>query len=137
MPLEPSDLLPVQIVVMVQAIPESQAIILRNLRKVFGNTVAVDDISLQIFRGEIFGFMVLAIPFIMERPPKELVKFLADWLGAEDFQRKLVLFVWVDASMNKLAVILGTVLAGGIIVDEKSRGTLDLLLSNSQECSER
>jgi len=71
--------------------------------------------------------MVLAIPFIMERPPKELVKFLADWLGAEDFQRKLVLFVWVDASMNKLAVILGTVLAGGIIVDEKSRGTLDLL----------
>jgi len=57
MPLEPSDLLPVQIVVMVQAIPESQAIDLRNLRKVFGNTVAVDDISLQIFRGEIFGFM--------------------------------------------------------------------------------
>jgi ABC-2 type transport system permease protein len=73
--------------------------------------------------------MVLAIPFIMERPPKELVNLLADWLGAEDVQRKLVLFVWIDASMNKLAVILGTVLAGGIIVDEKSRGTLDLLLS--------
>ena len=42
---------------MVHAMPKSHAIDLRNLRKVFGNTVAVDDVSFQIFRGEIFGFM--------------------------------------------------------------------------------
>ena len=30
---------------------------LRNLRKVFGKTVAVDDVSFQIAHGEIFGFM--------------------------------------------------------------------------------
>jgi len=57
LPLEPSDLLPVQVVVMVHAIPEGQAIDMRNLRKVFGNRVAVDDVSIQIFRGEILGFM--------------------------------------------------------------------------------
>lgn len=91
---------------------------------------------LRIMRGRlakliaaVMLYSVLAVPFIMERPPKELVNFLAGWLGGEGIQSKLVLFVWIDASMNKLAVILGTVLAGGIIVDEKSGGTLDLLLS--------
>jgi ABC-2 type transport system ATP-binding protein len=34
-----------------------QAIDVRNLRKVFGDTVAVDDVSFQIGHGEIFGFM--------------------------------------------------------------------------------
>jgi ABC-2 type transport system permease protein len=35
--------------------------------------------------------------------------------------------MWVDAAMNKLAVILGPALAGGIIVEERARGTLDIL----------
>jgi ABC-2 type transport system permease protein len=74
-------------------------------------------------------YTLIAVPFIMERPPKELVAFLAAWLGGAGIQSKLILFVWTDAAMNKLAVILGTVLAGGIIVDEKARGTLGLLLS--------
>jgi ABC-2 type transport system ATP-binding protein len=37
--------------------PEHQAIAIRNLRKAFGDTVAVDDVSFQIAHGEIFGFM--------------------------------------------------------------------------------
>jgi ABC-2 type transport system permease protein len=65
----------------------------------------------------------------MARPPPELLHFIADWLGPEAAQAKLLLFMWVDAAMNKLAVILGPALAGGIIVDERARGTLDLLAS--------
>ena len=91
---------------------------------------------LRIMRGRlaklitaVMLYTVIAIPFIMERPPKELVDFLAAWLGGAGIQSKLILFVWTDAAMNKLAVILGTVLAGGIIVDEKAGGNLDLLLS--------
>ena len=90
---------------------------------------------LRIMRGRlaklitaVMLYTVIAIPFIMERPPKELVDFLAAWLGGAGIQSKLILFVWTDAAMNKLAVILGTVLAGGIIVDEKAGGNLDLLL---------
>ena len=49
------------------------------------------------------------------------------WLGPLAANEKLVLFIWVDAAMNKLAVILGPVLAGGIIAEERARGTLDLL----------
>jgi ABC-2 type transport system ATP-binding protein len=37
--------------------PEHQAIDVRNLRKVFGDTVAVDDVSFRVAPGEIFGFI--------------------------------------------------------------------------------
>ena len=72
-------------------------------------------------------YTLAALPFLMAKPPPELLYFIADWLGPEAAEAKLLLFMWVDAAMNKLAVILGPALAGGIIVDERSRGTLDLL----------
>ena len=89
---------------------------------------------LRIMRGRlarlILALMIcslIMVPFIMEKPPAELLHALASWLGPSAIQTKLILFVWIDASMNKFAVILGPVLAGGIIVDERSRGMLDLL----------
>jgi ABC-2 type transport system permease protein len=72
-------------------------------------------------------YTVIALPFLMAKPPSELIAFIEDWLGAESAHAKLLLFMWVDAAMNKLAVILGPALAGGIIVEERARGTLDLL----------
>jgi ABC-2 type transport system permease protein len=74
-------------------------------------------------------YALVIMPFIMEKPPAELLHALGSWLGPEEIQTKLVLFAWIDASMNKFAVILGPVLAGGIIVDERSRGMLDLLMA--------
>ena len=92
---------------------------------------------LRIMRGSlaklitaVMLYTLIAIPFIMERPPKELVDFLAACLGGAGIQSKLILFVWTDAAMNKLAVILGTVLAGGIIVDEKAGGLLTFYFLN-------
>src|SRR5262245_18160599 len=70
-------------------------------------------------------YALVVMPFIMEKPPAELLQAL----GPEEIQTKLVLFAWIDVSMNKFAVILGPVLAGGIIVDERSRGVLDLLMA--------
>jgi ABC-2 type transport system permease protein len=75
----------------------------------------------------VIGYTVVALPFLMAKPPPELLGFIEDWLGAESAPAKLLLFMWVDAAMNKLAVILGPALAGGIIVEERARGTLDLL----------
>jgi ABC-2 type transport system permease protein len=72
-------------------------------------------------------YTLAALPFLMAKPPPELLHFIADWLGPKAAEAKLLLFMWVDAAMNKLAVILGPALAGGIIVDERSRGMLDLL----------
>jgi ABC-2 type transport system permease protein len=72
-------------------------------------------------------YTVVALPFLMAKPAPELLGFIEDWLGAESAHAKLLLFVWVDGAMNKLAVILGPALAGGIIVEERARGTLDLL----------
>jgi ABC-type transport system involved in multi-copper enzyme maturation permease subunit len=74
-------------------------------------------------------YSLIVVPFIMEKPSAELLHALASWLGPDDIQTKLILFVWIDASMNKFAVILGPVLAGGIIVDERSRGLLDVLMA--------
>jgi ABC-2 type transport system permease protein len=75
----------------------------------------------------VIGCTVVALPFLMAKPPPELVGFIEEWLGLESAHAKLLLFMWVDAAMNKLAVILGPALAGGIIVEERARGTLDLL----------
>ena len=74
-------------------------------------------------------YSLIMVPFIMEKPPAELLHALASWLGPSEIQTKLILFAWIDASMNKFAVILGPVLAGGIIVDERSRGMLDVLMA--------
>jgi len=74
-------------------------------------------------------YALLALPFIMRNPQPELVHAIATWLGSDDVRAKLLLFMWVDASMNKLAMIMGPVLAGGIIVDERARGSLDLFAS--------
>jgi ABC-type transport system involved in multi-copper enzyme maturation permease subunit len=89
---------------------------------------------LRIMRGRvalvIWAMMLwalVAVPFIMARPQPELVAAVASWLGAANVEGKLVLFMWVDASMNKFAVVLGPALAGGIIVDERARGGFDLL----------
>jgi ABC-2 type transport system permease protein len=91
---------------------------------------------LRIMRGRltrlILALMIyslIMVPFIMEKPPAELLHALASWLGPGEIQTKLILFVWIDASMNKFAVILGPVLAGGLIVDERSRGMLDVLMA--------
>lgn len=77
----------------------------------------------------VMAYAVALVPVIMTQPQPELIELFGAWLGAPDAREKLVLFVWVDASMNKLAVIMGPVLAGGIVADERARGTLDLLLS--------
>ena len=74
-------------------------------------------------------YSLIMVPFIIEKPPAELLQALASWLGPGELQTKLILFAWIDASMNKFAVILGPVLAGGIIVDERSRGLLDVLMA--------
>jgi ABC-2 type transport system permease protein len=91
---------------------------------------------LRIMRGRLARLIVALIiysliiaPFIMEKPPAELLHALASWLGPNEIQTKFILFAWIDASMNKFAVILGPVLAGGIIVDERSRGILDVLIA--------
>jgi ABC-2 type transport system permease protein len=72
-------------------------------------------------------YAVVTMPLLMARPPEEMVRGISTWLGAEDVHRKLFFFIWIDGAMNKFAVIMGTVLAGGIIADERARGTLDLL----------
>ena len=72
-------------------------------------------------------YALAALPFLIAKPPPEVLHALGSWLGSEAVQAKLILFMWVDAAMNKFAVILGPVLAGGIIAEERARGTLDLL----------
>jgi ABC-2 type transport system permease protein len=81
-------------------------------------------------------YALLALPFIMQKPQPELVHAIATWLGEDDVHAKLILFIWVDASMNKLAMIMGPVLAGGIIVDEQSRGSLDVFASKPMRAAD-
>jgi ABC-2 type transport system permease protein len=75
------------------------------------------------------AYTVLVVPFILTGPQEEFVRILAQWIGHEGVGGKIVLFIWIDAAMNKLAIVFGAVLAGGIIADEKARGSYDILLS--------
>lgn len=91
---------------------------------------------LRIMRGRlamlIWAMMIYAVvatPVMMAKPPPEIVHAIATWLGPKDIEAKVMLFIWVDAAMNKLAMVLGPVLAGGIIVDERSRRFLDFVAS--------
>lgn len=77
----------------------------------------------------LIAYTVLLIPFILNGPQEEFTRILASWIGHDALGGKIVLFIWIDAAMNKLAIIMGAVLAGGIIADEKARGSFDLLLS--------
>ena len=72
-------------------------------------------------------YTVAALPFLMAKPPPEVLHSIESWLGPGAVEAKLILFVWIDAAMNKLAVILGPLLAGGIVAAERAGGTLDLL----------
>lgn len=91
---------------------------------------------LRVLRGRpariaaaMIAYAVVAMPFIMAKPPPEVVEAFRGWLGAGAAPAKLVLFVWVDAAMNKIAMIMGPVLAGGILLDERERGSIDLFAS--------
>ncbi len=75
------------------------------------------------------GYGLIMVPILLERPQPELLLALTAWLGGEAVHSKLALFVWVDAAMNKFAVIMGPALAGGIIVEERARGSYDLFAS--------
>lgn len=74
-------------------------------------------------------YSVVATTFLMQRPPAEMVASVAGWFGGEQVESKLLLFIWTDGAMNKLAVVFGTVLAGGIISDERRRGSWDVIAS--------
>lgn len=91
---------------------------------------------LRIMRGRLailiwvlFIYSLVMVPFLMAEPAPEVLYAIGDWLGPESAEAKLILFTWVDAAMNKFAVILGPVLGGGIIAEERARGTLDLLVA--------
>ena len=60
---------------------------------------------LRIMRGRlarlILALMIYALvvmPFIIEKPPAELLQALGSWLGPEEIQTKLVLFAWINAT---------------------------------------
>lgn len=75
------------------------------------------------------AYLLLMLPFVLAKPQPGLAASLANWFGAEHMSTKLLAFFWADGAMNKFAMIMGPILAGGIIIDERSRNQLDLLLS--------
>ncbi|PKL74691.1 MAG: hypothetical protein CVV27_19200 [Candidatus Melainabacteria bacterium HGW-Melainabacteria-1] len=76
-----------------------------------------------------FLWGLVMMPLVLQKPPAEIVHFLAQWLGEVRAQDKLFLFAWCDLAMNKLAVISGLALGGGLLVSERASGLLPLLLS--------
>lgn len=77
------------------------------------------------------GFMAytsLLMPFLVARPPAYVLTALEQWFGSpEPFT--LLLYLWTDLAMNKLIVILGVILAGGLLAGERETRVLAVLLS--------
>ncbi|MCB9638423.1 MAG: ABC transporter permease subunit [Myxococcales bacterium] len=74
-------------------------------------------------------YALVGVPFVVKKPPPEIMTFVGKWFGQADLTLKLSLFIWTDIAMNKIAVLAGIVLAGGVVVDERARGSLQVFLS--------
>jgi ABC-type transport system involved in multi-copper enzyme maturation permease subunit len=74
-------------------------------------------------------YALVAMPYLLAKPHEELLIALRNWFGASMLDLRFFLFVWFDLVMNKIAVLIGVVLAAGIITDERSKGMLDVFLS--------
>lgn len=76
----------------------------------------------------LMAYASLIMPFLMAKPPAHILSALEQWFGSpEPFT--LFLYLWTDLAMNKLIVIIGVVLAGGLLVGERETGALAVLLS--------
>ncbi len=75
------------------------------------------------------AYALLAAPVLLARPPAHVVAAAAAWFRAADPELALFLFIWVDLALNKLAAVLGVILAGGVVREDQSRGLLALLWS--------
>jgi ABC-2 type transport system permease protein len=71
----------------------------------------------------------VALPFLLAKPHEEILIAVRSWFGESHLDMRLFLFVWFDLVMNKISVLIGAVLAAGIITDERSKGTLEIFLS--------
>jgi ABC-2 type transport system permease protein len=74
-------------------------------------------------------YAMVALPFLLARPHEEILIALRSWFGESHLDLRFFLFVWFDLVMNKISVLIGAVLAAGIITDERSKGMLDIFLS--------
>lgn len=81
-------------------------------------------------------YTVALIPFILDSPQQAIAQILASWIGHDASGGNIVLFIWTDVAMNKLAIILGAVLGSGIIADERANGSFDVLLSKPMPASD-
>ncbi|HSP79063.1 MAG TPA: ABC transporter permease subunit, partial [Myxococcaceae bacterium] len=76
----------------------------------------------------LMAYAVLAVPFLVAKPPEHVMAAMGTLFGvSEPFT--LFLYLWTDLAMNKLVVILGLVLAGGLVARERETGVLAVLLS--------
>lgn len=71
-------------------------------------------------------YAVLGAPFLLAHPPPHVSAAAAEWFSG-DPAFALFLFIWTDLALNKLAAVVGVVLAGGIVREEQARGLLPLL----------
>ncbi len=71
-------------------------------------------------------YAVLGAPFLLAKPPQHVAEAAATWFSG-DPAFALFLFIWTDLALNKMAAILGVVLAGGIVREDQARGLLPLL----------
>lgn len=78
--------------------------------------------------GLILTYALVGVPFLMSQPPPEIVEAVKSWFhNGSTFV--VFLFVWIDLALNKTIVLLGAILAAGIMVDERARNILALYLS--------
>lgn len=71
-------------------------------------------------------YALLAAPVLLTNPPPHVAAAAGQWFSG-DPAFALFMFVWTDLALNKLAAVVGVVLAGGIVREEQARGLLPLL----------
>jgi ABC-2 type transport system permease protein len=75
------------------------------------------------------AYTLIMLPFVLANPQPAIGEALAKWFGSDRITSKVIIFFWTDGAMSKFAAVMGPILAGGIMIDERSRNLLDVLLS--------
>lgn len=73
----------------------------------------------------VYAYAVLSMPLLMARPPAHVTAAITAFFGDQD-PFTLFMYVWTDLAMNKIAALVGIMLAAGVVLRERDTRVLPI-----------
>lgn len=73
-----------------------------------------------------YAYAVLTVPLLLTAPPEHVSAAISAFFGDQD-PFTLFMYVWTDLAMNKVAAMIGIVLAAGVVLRERDTKVLPII----------